>query len=242
MRSSRFSLRCSTHPARSSGTPIKQRSLARWTFKTVCVLAQLDTSRRTIPLEHYREFRTTDEIRIIDCFGGDCNCRVHQRVTARPYPQRPMVDLLDEDPTPRQSPTLTELEEARAGVARSRHLAIESLMASADAPDIEYLLAQFVSRPAWHGQAKCRGADPDLFFPERGDRPARALAYCEECPVRPQCLASALEVASTPGVWGGTDVRAGAAGPAAWGGVRGVTPDNTQTPTPSTSRRSGRTG
>lgn len=32
----------------------------------------------------------------------------------------PMVDLLTEDPTPYQAPTLTELEAARAGVALSR--------------------------------------------------------------------------------------------------------------------------
>jgi len=76
-------------------------------------------------------------------------------------------------------------------------------MASDDPADVE-VLAQLVNRPAWHRQANCRGADPDLFFPERGDRPAQALAYCEDCSVRPECLASALEVAWTTGVWGGT--------------------------------------
>jgi hypothetical protein len=46
--------------------------------------------------------------------------------------------------------TLTELEEARAGVALSRQLALDSLMVSEDVPDIEVLLSQLVSRPAWH--------------------------------------------------------------------------------------------
>jgi len=49
-----------------------------------------------------------------------------------------------------------------------------------------------------------RGLDPALFFPARGEgRPFAALAYCEACSVRSQCLAAALEVPST-GVWGGT--------------------------------------
>ena len=68
------------------------------------------------------------------------------------------------------------------------------------------LLAELVNRPAWHAEAACRGVDPALFFPEkRGEhRPVQALAYCAECPVTAPCLASALELASTVGVWGNT--------------------------------------
>ena len=81
-------------------------------------------------------------------------------------------------------------------------------MASDDPPDVGILLARLVNRPAWHRQAACRGAGPDLFFPERGShRPVEALAYCEECSVRSQCLASAFEVASTVGLWGGMTGR-----------------------------------
>ncbi len=103
-------------------------------------------------------------------------------------------------------------------------------MASEDAPDIEVLLAQLVSRSAWHRQANCRGANPDPFFPERGShRSIEALAYCEDCSVRSECLASALAVASTTGVWGGTTGR-GCQGPAA---QRGVTmPQPSLQPTP----------
>jgi WhiB family redox-sensing transcriptional regulator len=116
-----------------------------------------------------------------------------------------MVDLLAEGPL--QVPTLTEVEEALA-VVEARHHAIESLMAREGTPDVGELLAQLVNRPAWHRQANCRGADPDLFFPEPGThRPVEALAYCEDCSVRSQCLASALEAASTEGVWGGTSGR-----------------------------------
>jgi hypothetical protein len=110
-----------------------------------------------------------------------------------------------EDLTSDQPPTLTEPEEARAGAALARQIDLEWLMASDDAPAVGVLLAELVNRPAWHALANCRGAGPDHFFPERGSRRyAEALAYCEDCPVKPQCLASALEGASTVGVWGGT--------------------------------------
>jgi hypothetical protein len=102
--------------------------------------------------------------------------RVHPRVTAWPYPQRSMVDLLHGDPMPDQPPTLTELAEARAGALLARQIDLDWLMAHDDPPDVGDLLALLVNRPAWHRQAACRGADPDLFFPERGThRPVEAL-------------------------------------------------------------------
>lgn len=54
-------------------------------------------------------------------------------------------------------------------------------------------------------RATCRGAGPDLFFPERGERTAPALAYCEGCSVRQECLE--VEERFVVGVWGGTTGR-----------------------------------
>lgn len=51
-----------------------------------------------------------------------------------------MFDQLADDPTPHQSPTLTDLEEGRAGVQLSRQLALQWLMALEDTPDVELLL------------------------------------------------------------------------------------------------------
>ena len=79
-----------------------------------------------------------------------------------------MADELTEDSTPNQAPTLTELEEARAGVELARHVAVEGLM-SDDPADVGELLEELVSRPAWHRSAACRGAEPDLFFSGRAD-------------------------------------------------------------------------
>lgn len=72
----------------------------------------------------------------------------------------------------------------------------------ADVPD------PFLSLPEWHLKAKCRGTDPDLFFPGRGGstRPARAL--CAACPVQAECLEYALLLRPKAlGIWGGTTER-----------------------------------
>lgn len=48
----------------------------------------------------------------------------------------------------------------------------------------------------------CAGADPDIFFDDQ--HPETAKAYCQRCPVVEWCLAVALAVPYTVGVWGGT--------------------------------------
>lgn len=42
----------------------------------------------------------------------------------------------------------------------------------------------------WRELAACRGLDPDLFHPRRGDKAGymKAKSICEGCPVRWQCL------------------------------------------------------
>lgn len=54
----------------------------------------------------------------------------------------------------------------------------------------------------WEDRGACRGADPALFFPERGQTTTEAKAVCATCPVRQQCLAAHLH--EPEGVWGGT--------------------------------------
>ena len=77
-------------------------------------------------------------------------------------------------------------------------------MTTPEAPDGAVLLAQLINRPPWHAHAACSGADPAPFFPLRGDgRPVAALAYCEGCSVRSECLSATLDLPST-GLCGGT--------------------------------------
>jgi hypothetical protein len=61
----------------------------------------------------------------------------------------------------------------------------------------------------WRTLAACRGLDPELFFPERGDAftARNAQAVCATCPVAEQCLEFAIEVGETEGIWGGLSGR-----------------------------------
>jgi WhiB family transcriptional regulator, redox-sensing transcriptional regulator len=63
---------------------------------------------------------------------------------------------------------------------------------------------------SWLEHAACKGTDPSIFFPGRGDTRhlQQAQAVCAHCPVRNPCLQYAL---ASPylmqGVWGGTSER-----------------------------------
>lgn len=57
----------------------------------------------------------------------------------------------------------------------------------------------------WRSDAACRDADPDLFFPERGDSTAPARAICLGCPVFDACFEEGLY--QKFGVWAGTSER-----------------------------------
>lgn len=62
---------------------------------------------------------------------------------------------------------------------------------------------------SWRRLAKCRGMDPDLFHPARGQDVSAAKAVCDGCPVRSECLSEALQSSQNDdqGVWGGTSAR-----------------------------------
>jgi WhiB family transcriptional regulator, redox-sensing transcriptional regulator len=49
----------------------------------------------------------------------------------------------------------------------------------------------------------CRRENPELFFAETPQDVEIAKALCQECPVRAECLAGALERREPWGVWGG---------------------------------------
>ena len=59
----------------------------------------------------------------------------------------------------------------------------------------------------WRAQAKCLGADFDLFFPERGKSTREAKAVCRACPVREECLDFAMRNGERFGIWGGLSER-----------------------------------
>lgn len=57
----------------------------------------------------------------------------------------------------------------------------------------------------WAEGAACRETDPELFFPEQGDKYAAAdvRGVCGDCPVREACLEWALDHGVEYGIWGG---------------------------------------
>lgn len=59
----------------------------------------------------------------------------------------------------------------------------------------------------WTDKAACRGMDPKLFFPGRGESSEEARAACAKCPVVADCLSHALKTRQGYGVWGGLSER-----------------------------------
>ncbi len=61
----------------------------------------------------------------------------------------------------------------------------------------------------WRDYAKCRGLDPDIFFPpeEEEDEAIEAIKICNTCHVQEVCLEWAIARREKEGVWGGATVR-----------------------------------
>ena len=62
---------------------------------------------------------------------------------------------------------------------------------------------------SWQTVAACRGMNPDIFLPERGDTAGvkNALAICGECPVMDACRQYANATKQRDGIWGGQTAR-----------------------------------
>lgn len=55
----------------------------------------------------------------------------------------------------------------------------------------------------WRQDVACRGMNPDLFFPQKGDLNRYAKSVCRECPVSDDCLDFALTGSGEKfGIWG----------------------------------------
>lgn len=64
-----------------------------------------------------------------------------------------------------------------------------------------------VDQLSWQDFANCRGADADLFFPERGASTRTAKSICAACEVKGACLEFALVEGEKFGIWGGMSER-----------------------------------
>ena len=59
----------------------------------------------------------------------------------------------------------------------------------------------------WREWARCRGVDPEIFYPPEEDEGLDAKEICAGCPVREVCLDHALNRREKIGVWGGMTER-----------------------------------
>jgi transcription factor WhiB len=59
----------------------------------------------------------------------------------------------------------------------------------------------------WAARAACRGLDPELFFPARGQAVDSAKTVCAACPVTTECAEYAATIHQNRGIWGGLSER-----------------------------------
>ncbi len=57
--------------------------------------------------------------------------------------------------------------------------------------------------PGWDGTAACATADPEAFFPRKGENPAYAKNICRRCDIQEKCLDGAVNRGEKYGIWGG---------------------------------------
>lgn len=62
-------------------------------------------------------------------------------------------------------------------------------------------------RGDWMERAKCADAEPETFYPEKGQPADTAKAICAMCPVTKECLEYALANGEKFGVFGGLSPR-----------------------------------
>ena len=59
----------------------------------------------------------------------------------------------------------------------------------------------------WRTQARCKGIDPEIFYPISDEESDEAKSVCATCHVRLACLEYALASRERDGVWGGATER-----------------------------------
>jgi WhiB family redox-sensing transcriptional regulator len=60
---------------------------------------------------------------------------------------------------------------------------------------------------SWREWARCKGVDPEIFYPPEEDDALEAKEICAGCPVQEVCLDYALTRREKLGVWGGMTER-----------------------------------
>ncbi len=69
---------------------------------------------------------------------------------------------------------------------------------------LDILAAPVLEEKPWATFAACAEAEGMTFFPQTKAEARAALAICNVCPVREECLEHALATNERFGIWGGT--------------------------------------
>ena len=63
------------------------------------------------------------------------------------------------------------------------------------------------NHPKWMAEGRCAGVATTMFFPTNSSEVTAAIAVCEACAVRAECLDYALRHGIGNGIWGGCSER-----------------------------------
>ena len=63
------------------------------------------------------------------------------------------------------------------------------------------------STTKWREVGRCKGADPEVFYPVTEEEEATAKNICADCTVRQSCLEHAITHREKEGIWGGATER-----------------------------------
>src|SRR3990172_10441954 len=107
-----------------------------------------------------------------------------------------MVEADGNITNPRLSGTIGERMSSIGGVGLGRVALLRSNSVKQTEVDPTY-------DPLWRENARCRGTDPNMFYPDNGVDVEAATEFCKECPARYSCLEYALVKKEKNGVWGG---------------------------------------
>lgn len=99
------------------------------------------------------------------------------------------------------------LDEVIEGPKRPNFRRIHASRSGATPSLIEVILYANMVDMDWQDTAFCKGANSDLFFPERGASTRAAKAMCRACSVRKECLEFAIASGQKSGIWGGFSER-----------------------------------
>lgn len=59
----------------------------------------------------------------------------------------------------------------------------------------------------WREKAACKGMDPAIFYPKRGQDSRPAKKVCASCPVSSECFEYGYLYGEHHGIWGGVSER-----------------------------------